>query len=50
MLIALLPAVQAQLSDPVQLMGKVRDLTMSGNLQATVTLTITEKNGAGHVR
>jgi hypothetical protein len=50
MLIALLPAVQAQLSDPVQLMGKVRDLTMSGNLQATVTLTITEKNGAVRTR
>ncbi|MCK7533560.1 MAG: MMPL family transporter [Marinilabiliales bacterium] len=40
----------AQLSDPVQLMDKSRDLTMSGNLQSTVTLTITEKNGSVRTR
>jgi hypothetical protein len=38
--------MQAQQSDPVQLMDKSRDLTMSGNIQSTVSLTITEKNGA----
>jgi hypothetical protein len=31
-------------------MDKSRDLTMSGNLQSTVTLTITEKNGAIRTR
>ncbi len=36
----------AQQSDPVQLMDKSRDLTMSGNIQSTVTLTITEKSGS----
>jgi len=40
----------AQLSDPVQLMDKSRDLTMSGNIQSTVSLTITEKNGAVRTR
>ena len=37
--------MKAQQSDPAQLMEKARELTMSGNLQSTVTLTITEKNG-----
>jgi len=54
----LLPAVlalsmqvtQAQQSDPVQLMERSRDLTMSGNIQSTVTLTITEKNGSVRMR
>lgn len=41
-----LQAMLAQQSDPVQLMDKSRDLTMSGNIQSTVALTITEKNGA----
>lgn len=39
-----------QQSDPVQLMDKSRDLTMSGNIQSTVALTITEKNGAVRTR
>lgn len=42
--------MSAQQSDPVQLMERSRDLTMSGNIQATVTLTITEKNGAIRTR
>jgi len=41
---------QAQQSDPVQLMERSRDLTMSGNIQSTVTLTITEKNGSVRMR
>jgi hypothetical protein len=45
-----LQATLAQLSDPVQLMDKSRDLTMSGNIQSTVSLTITEKNGAVRTR
>ena len=40
----------AQQSDPVQLMDRSRDLTMSGNIQSTVSLTITEKNGAIRTR
>ena len=40
----------AQQSDPAQLMDKSRDLTMSGNIQSTVALTITEKNGAVRTR
>jgi len=40
----------SQLPDPVQLMDKSRDLTMSGNMQSTVTLTITEKSGAIRTR
>lgn len=40
----------AQQSDPVQLMDKSRDLTMSGNIQSTVSLTITERNGAVRTR
>ena len=40
----------AQQSDPVQLMERSRDLTMSGNIQSTVTLTITEKNGSVRMR
>lgn len=39
-------AVSAQQPDPVQLMEKSRDLTMSGNMKARVTLTITERNGS----
>lgn len=42
--------MKAQLSDPVQLMEKSRDLTMSGSLQSTITLTITEKNGVVRTR
>jgi hypothetical protein len=42
--------MQAQLPDPVQLMDKSRDLTMSGDMQSTVTLTITEKNGSVRTR
>ncbi|MRR22361.1 outer membrane lipoprotein-sorting protein [bacterium] len=45
-----LQAVSAQQSDPVHLMEKSRDLTMSGNIQSTVSLTITEKNGAVRTR
>ena len=45
-----LQVMQAQLLDPVQLMDKSRDLTMSGDLQSTVTLTITEKNGSVRTR
>jgi len=45
-----LQAMLAQQSDPVQLMDKSRDLTMSGNIQSTVALTITEKNGAIRTR
>ena len=45
-----LQAMVAQQSDPVQLMDKSRDLTMSGNIQSTVALTITEKNGAVRTR
>ncbi len=50
MLIASLLPLNAQLPDPVQLMDKSRDLTMSGNMQSTITLTITEKNGAVRTR
>lgn len=50
MLIMSFQSVLGQLTDPVTLMDKSRDLTMSGNLQATVTLTITEKNGAVRTR
>lgn len=45
-----LQIIQAQQLDPVQLMDKSRDLTMSGNMQSTVTLTITEKNGSVRAR
>ena len=45
-----LQAMLAQQSDPAQLMDKSRDLTMSGNIQSTVALTITEKNGAVRTR
>lgn len=45
-----LQAMLAQQSDPVQLMDRSRDLTMSGNIQSTVSLTITEKNGAIRTR
>lgn len=45
-----LQAMLAQQSDPVQLMDKSRDLTMSGNIQSTVSLTIAEKNGAVRTR
>ena len=49
-LVLSLQATLAQLSDPVQLMDKSRDLTMSGNIQSTVTLTITEKSGSVRTR
>lgn len=45
-----LQAILAQQSDPVLLMDKSRDLTMSGNIQSTVTLTISEKNGSVRTR
>ena len=45
-----LQIMKAQQLDPVQLMDKSRDLTMSGNMQSTVTLTITEKNGSVRTR
>ncbi len=35
-----------QLPDAGQIMEKTRDLTLTGSLQATVSLTITEKNGS----
>ena len=50
MLIMSFQSIQGQLPDPVRLMDESRDLTMSGNLQATVALTITEKNGAVRTR
>ena len=43
-------AVTAQLPDPEKLMEKSRDLTMTGSLKSTMTLTIYEKNGATRVR
>ncbi len=49
MLLALvLPLLQAegQLPDPVQILEKSRDLSITGSLIATVNLVITEKNGA----
>lgn len=49
LMISLLP-LRAQLPDPVQLMDKSRELTMSGTLQSTVILTITEKNGSVRTR
>ena len=49
-LVLSLQASLAQQSDPVQLMDKSRDLTMSGNIQSTVTLTITEKSGSVRMR
>ncbi len=45
-----LQTLTAQQPDPVQLMDKARELSMSGSLQATVTLTITEKSGAMRTR
>lgn len=42
--------MKAQQSDPAQLMEKARELTLSGNMQSTVTLTITEKNGTVRTR
>ncbi|MDF1559169.1 MAG: outer membrane lipoprotein-sorting protein [Bacteroidales bacterium] len=50
LLIASLPTLTAQQPDATQLMDRSRDLTMSGNLQSNVTLTITEKNGATRKR
>jgi hypothetical protein len=41
---------EAQQPDPVRLMEKSRDLTMTGTLRSTMTLTISEKNGATRVR
>ncbi len=49
LIVSLLP-LKAQLPDPVQLMDKSRDLTMSGTMQSNITLTITEKNGAVRTR
>ena len=49
-LVLSMQATLAQLSDPVQLMDRSRDLTMSGNIQSTVTLTITEKSGSVRTR
>ncbi len=50
MLTLSLQVTLAQQSDPVQLMERSRDLTMSGNIQSTVTLTITERNGSVRMR
>ena len=50
LLIVSLHSLTAQLPDPLELMDKSRDLTMSGNLQTVVTLTITEKGGAIRTR
>ncbi len=50
LLIMSLLSLTAQQPDPVQLMDKSRDLTLSGNLQSNITLTITEKSGAIRTR
>jgi len=42
----LLSQVSAQLPDADQIMNKSRDLTIISSMQATINLTITEKNGA----
>ena len=42
----LLSQVSAQLPDADQIMNKCRELTIIGTLQATISLSITEKNGA----
>jgi Outer membrane lipoprotein-sorting protein len=44
-LLLLLP-VSAQLPDADQIMNKSRELTLIGSMQATISLIITEKNGA----
>jgi len=46
MSILLLFQVSAQLPDAEQIMNKCRDLTLIGSMQATISLSITEKNGA----
>ena len=50
LLIMSMLSLTAQQPDPVPLMDKSRDLTLSGNLQSNVTLTITEKSGAIRTR
>ncbi len=42
----LLSQVSAQLPDADQIMNKSRELTIVGSMQATISLSITEKNGA----
>jgi hypothetical protein len=42
----LLSLVSAQLPEADQIMNKSRDLTIVGSMQATISLSITEKNGA----
>jgi hypothetical protein len=42
----LLSQVSAQLPDADQIMNKSRDLTLIGTMQADISLSITEKNGA----
>jgi outer membrane lipoprotein-sorting protein len=37
---------EGQLPDAAQIMERTRDLTLTGSMQATVSLTITEKNGS----
>jgi hypothetical protein len=48
----LLPLLQvsAQLPDAGQIMNKCRDLTLTGSMSATLSLSITEKNGASRNR
>jgi len=46
MSLLLLFRVSAQLPDADQIMNKSRDLTLIGTMQATISLVITEKNGA----
>jgi hypothetical protein len=48
----LLPLFQvtAQQPDAESIMNTSRELTLTGSLSATLTLTITEKNGSGRVR
>jgi len=46
----LLSQVSAQLPDADQIMNKSRDLTIIGSMQATINLSITEKNGATRSR
>ncbi len=51
-LILLLPLLQGatQMPDAGQIMGKSRDLTITGSLMADLSLTITEKSGATRTR
>ena len=48
MLLLILPHLQAaaQLSDPVQIMNRSRELALTGSMSSTMSLIITEKNGS----